>query len=136
MDPKLKEQVTNVTKGMFVYAIIASIILFVFQKLDTPMFLGVIFGSIIASLTFRLMAINIESAFKNVGTSTDISNPKAKLALGNFGRMFIYIAVIFVSIKSKHLNVLGTALGLIGPQFVIFFNKLVLKNIKERRKNN
>jgi hypothetical protein len=27
-------------------------------------------------------------------------------------------------------------LGLIGPQFVIFFNKLVLKNIKERRKNN
>ena len=47
-------------------------------------------------------------------------------------RMFIVAVVIFVSVKNPNINVIGTVLGLISTQIVIFIKKLLISKIQRK----
>mgnify|MGYP004445067975 FL=1 len=46
--------------------------------------------------------------------------------------MFIVAAVVFVSVKNPNINVIGTVLGLISTQIVIFIKKLIISRISRK----
>ena len=47
-------------------------------------------------------------------------------------QMFIVAVVIFVSVKNPNINVIGTVLGLISTQIVIFIKKLLISKIQRK----
>ena len=118
MDLKVQKEVNEVTKGIAIYALIASLIL---TKETIPSILGVVFGSIIAILNFRLLALTMEKA-------VDLPPGKAQAYTASryLVRMFIVAVVVFVSVKNPNINVIGTVLGLISTQIVIFVKKLLI----------
>ena len=124
MDIKVQKEVNEVSKGICIYAIIVGLISLLILKETIPIILGVVFGSVIAILNFRLLAISIEK-------SVDLSAGKAQAYSGirYLIRMFIVAVVLFVSVKNPNINVIGTVLGLISTQIVIFIKKLVVSRI-------
>lgn len=131
MDAKLAAQVKWVTKGIVVFDIIIIAILVITGNFSGPMVTSIIFGSLIAMLNFRLLAINIERSLSPEVASK--FKTQLKSSFGYVTRMAISIAVLFVSVKAPHLNVFGSALGLVSPQFVIFIKKLLIDKFTERR---
>ena len=125
MDIKVQQEVNEVTKGIIIYAIIVSAISIFIPKETISIILGVVFGSVIAILNFRLLALTMEKA-------VDMSPGKAQVYTTSryFLRMFIIGVVIFVSVKNQNINVIGTILGLIGTKIVIFIKKLLVSKIK------
>lgn len=124
MDIKVQKEVNEVSKGICIYTIIIGLLSFLISKEPIPIIMGVVFGSIIAILNFRLLAIAIEK-------SVDLSAGKAQAYSGirYLIRMFIVAVVLFVSVKNPNINVIGTVLGLISTQIVIFIKKLVVSKI-------
>lgn len=127
MDIKVQQEVNEVSKGICVYAVIVGLISFIISKEPIHIILGVVFGSIIAILNFRLLAITMEKA-------VDYSPGKAQAYSGirYLVRMFIVAAVVFVSVKNPNINVIGTVLGLISTQIVIFIKKLIISRISRK----
>ena len=127
MNVKVQQEVNEVTKGIVIYAVIASLILSILTKETIQSILGVVFGSIIAILNFRLLALTMEKA-------VDYSPGKAQAYSGirYLIRMFIVAAVVFVSVKNPNINVIGTVLGLISTQIVIFIKKLIISRISRK----
>ena len=124
MDIKVQQEVKEVTKGIGIYAIVIGLASFFISKEPIHMILGVVFGSIIAILNFRLLAIAMEK-------SVDLSPGKAQAYSGirYMVRMFIVAAVVFISVKNPNINVIGTVLGLISTQIVIYIKKLIISKI-------
>lgn len=127
MDIKVQREVDEVTKGIIIYAIIISAISIFIPKETIHIMLGVVFGSIIAILNFRLLALTMEKA-------VDMPPGKAQIYTTGryFLRMFIIGVVIFVSVKNPNINVLGTILGLVSTQIVIFVKKLLITKITRK----
>ena len=121
MDLKVQKEVNEVTKGIAIYAIIASLILSIVTKETIPSILGVVFGSIICILNFRLLALTIEKSVDLTPGKAQPYTPSRYLV-----RMFIVAVVVFVSVKNPNINVIGTVLGLISTQIVIFVKKLLI----------
>lgn len=124
MDIKVQQEVKEVTKGIGIYAIVIGLASFFISKEPIHMILGVVFGSIIAILNFRLLAIAMEK-------SVDLSPGKAQAYSGirYMVRMFIVAVVVFISVKNPNINVIGTVLGLISTQIVIYIKKLIISKI-------
>lgn len=124
MDIKVQKEVNEVTQGICIYAIVVGLASFLISKEPISIIMGVVFGSIIAILNFRLLAIAMEK-------SVDLSPGKAQAHTGirYLVRMFIVAVVVFVSVKNPNINVIGTVLGLISTQIVIFIKKLVISKI-------
>ena len=124
MDIKVQQEVNEVTKGICIYAIVIGLASFLISKEPIHMILGVVFGSIIAILNFRLLAIAMEK-------SVDLSPGKAQAYSGirYMVRMFIVAAVVFISVKNPNINVIGTVLGLISTQIVIYIKKLIISKL-------
>ena len=127
MDIKVQREVDEVTKGIIIYAIIISAISIFIPKETIHIILGVVFGSVIAILNFRLLALTMEKA-------VDMPPGKAQIYTTGryFLRMFIIGVVIFVSVKNPNINVIGTILGLIGTKIVIFIKKLLVSKINRK----
>ncbi len=127
MDIKVQQEVKEVTKGISIYAIIVAIILLIVTKSRIQMILGLIFGSIIAILNFRLLALTMEKV-------VDFSPGKAQAYTASryLIRMFIVAVVVFVSVKNPNINVIGTVLGLISTQIVIFVKNLLISKITRK----
>ncbi|MCI6458633.1 MAG: ATP synthase subunit I [Clostridiales bacterium] len=127
MDIKVQREVDEVTKGIIIYAIIISAISIFIPKETIHIMLGVVFGSVIAILNFRLLALTMEKA-------VDMSPGKAQAytSMRYLVRMFIVAVVIFVSVKNPNINVIGTVLGLISTQIVIFIKKLLISKIQRK----
>lgn len=127
MDIKVQREVDEVTKGIIIYAIIISAISIFIPKETIHIMLGVVFGSVIAILNFRLLALTMEKA-------VDMPPGKAQIYTTGryFLRMFIIGVVIFVSVKNPNINVIGTILGLIGTKIVIFIKKLLVSKINRK----
>lgn len=127
MDIKVQQEVNEVSKGICVYAIIVGLISFVISKEPIHMILGVVFGSIIAILNFRLLALTMEKA-------AELSPGKAQAYTASryLIRMFIVAVVVFVSVKNPNINVIGTILGLISTQIVIYIKKLLISKITRK----
>lgn len=127
MDIKVQKEVDDVTKGILIYAIIIMIMSFILSKSPISIILGVVFGSIIAILNFRLLALTMEKA-------VDLPPGKAQAYTASryMVRMFIVAIVIFVSVKNPSIHVLGTILGLVSTQIVIFVKKLLIAKITRK----
>ncbi|WP_027700964.1 ATP synthase subunit I [Metaclostridioides mangenotii] len=131
MDAKLAAQVRDVSKGIALFDVFVVIVLAVTGNFGMPIVTSVIFGSLVAMLNFRLLAMNIEQSLSPEVSSKFKSQLKS--SFGYVTRMAICVGVLFVSVKASHLNVLGSALGLVSPQFVIFIKKLLIDKFTERR---
>ena len=130
MDIKVQQEVNEVTKGICIYAIIIGVVSFIISKEPISMLLGVVFGSVIAILNFRLLALTMEKAVEySPGKAQAYSSMRYMV------RMIIVAVVVFVSVKNPNINVIGTVLGLISTQIVIFVKKLVISKLRERRLN-
>lgn len=123
----------RVAKGVLILnSIFAGIGFFIFNEW-VPFITGILFGSIIAILNFRLLSLTLEKAVVMAPESAQ------KYATSRyFVRFLLYGVVIFISIKANHINVLGTILGLVSLKLVILKTELFndfqfFKNIFKRK---
>lgn len=127
MDIKVQQEVNEVTRGICIFVIVAGLLSFFISKEPIPIILGVVFGSIIAILNFRLLAITMEKAVQySPGKATAYTSSRYLI------RMFIVAVVVFVSVKNPNINVIGTIIGLISTQIVIFIKKLLISKINRK----
>lgn len=127
MNTKVASEVQIVTKGILIYDVAVILLLLVISKFSQGMLLGLIFGSIIAALNFRLLAITLEKA-------VTLPPGKAQAYTGTryMIRLLITAVVLFVSVKNPTLHIIGTALGLLSTQVVIFAKTLILSKLKRK----
>ena len=127
MDIKLQGEVNNVTKDVIVFDLIVLAILLVTSIFSKSMLLGLLFGTIIAVLNFRLLALTIEKS---------VSMPQSKAQVYSASRyilrMTIVGVVLLVSAKAPHINIIGVAIGLVSPKFVILARKLLIDKLKRK----
>ena len=127
MDIKLQGEVNNVTKDVIVFDLIVLAILLVTSTFNKSMLLGLLFGTIIAVLNFKLLALTIEKS---------VSMPQSKAQVYSASRyilrMTIVGVVLLVSAKAPHINIIGVAIGLVSPKFVILARKLLIDKLKRK----
>ena len=124
MDIKVQQEVKEVTKGIGIYAIVIGLASFFISEEPIHIILGVVFGSIIAILNFRLLALTMEKA-----AELPPGKAQAYTAIRYLVRMSIVAVVVFVSVKNPNINVMGTIFGLTSTQIVIFIKKLIISKI-------
>ncbi len=127
MNNKLREEVNYITRGIFAYNILVFTILSIMQGFSKEMLMGLIFGSLIAVLNFRQLALSIEKMVTMPTHKAQIYSSSQYVI-----RMFITGIVLFVAVKASHLNVIGVAIGLLGPKFIILTRKLVIEKVKRK----
>lgn len=127
MDLKVLDEIKYVTKGVLIFDIIVASILIITSNFEKAMLLGLIFGSIIAILNFRLLALAI-------GKAVDMPTHKAQMytSLRYVLRMTITGVVLIVAATAQHLSILGTAIGLLSPKFVILSKTLLIDKLKRK----
>jgi len=127
VNSSLSYEIKRITKGMIFYYLIVGVLSTLAFGIKKDILLGLMFGCIIAVLNFRLLAITIQK-------SVDMPPAKAQVYSGlqyslRMGVMFI---VLLVSAKVPHLNIIGVALGLLGPKFIILFDKFVIQKFSRK----
>lgn len=127
MNIKLLNEVKYVTKGVVIFDAIVLAILLITSNFSTSMLLGLIFGSVIAVLNFRLLALTIEKAVDMPVSKAQIYSSSRYML-----RMTITGVVLIVSAKASHLHIIGVALGLLGPKFVVLSKKLLIDKLKRK----
>lgn len=127
MHTKLREEVNYVTKGVIVYDLIAMALLLITSTFSKSMFLGLLFGTMIAILNFRLLAITINKSVTMPASKAQIYSTSQYML-----RMLITGVVIFVSVKAPYLHVIGVAIGLLSPKFVILAKALLIDKLKRK----
>lgn len=127
LDIKLKQEIVNVNKGVFIYDIVAILGLIVANHFNMSMILGLVLGTMVALMNFTMLA-------KTVEKSVEMSPEGAKLYASTqyFIRMIIVALVLFVTVKSKRLHLIGVLLGLIGPKVVILSRNILFNKIKRK----
>ena len=120
MDSKLQDEIKKLTKGIVVYDLVILLGLAITLKLNKPMVLGLIFGTFIAILNLRLLAISVSKAVSMSSGQAQIYSSSRYLI-----RMSLIAVVLFVSAKAEHLNIIGTAIGLLSTNFVVLTQKLL-----------
>ncbi|MCI6737263.1 MAG: ATP synthase subunit I [Intestinibacter sp.] len=127
MDVKVSKEVKAITVGVPIFDVVAIVILLIISKFSFPMLIGIIFGSVIAVLNFRLLALALEKA-------VDLPPGKAQAYTGirYMVRLTITAAALIVSVRNPHLHIIGTAIGLISTQVVIFIKTLVTSKFKRK----
>lgn len=127
MDVKVSKEVKAITVGVPIFDVVAIVILLIISKFSFPILIGIIFGSVIAVLNFRLLALALEKA-------VDLPPGKAQAYTGirYMVRLTITAAALIVSVRNPHLHIIGTAIGLISTQVVIFIKTLVTSKFKRK----
>ena len=127
MDVKVSKEVKAITVSVPIFDVVAIVILLIISKFSFPMLIGIIFGSVIAVLNFRLLALALEKA-------VDLPPGKAQAYTGirYMVRLTITAAALIVSVRNPHLHIIGTAIGLISTQVVIFIKTLVTSKFKRK----
>ena len=127
MDNKLHQEIKILTKGIVVYDLLILLGLAITFNLNKSMALGLIFGTLIAILNLILLAISVSKALSMPSTKAQIYSSSQSLI-----RMGIMAVVLFVSAKAPHLNIVGTAIGLLSTKFVILTQKLFIEKVKRK----
>ena len=127
MDVKVSKEVKAVTLGVPIFDIVAVIVLMLISKFSMPMLVGIIFGSVIAVLNFRLLALTLEKA-----VNLPPGKAQAYTGVRYMIRLTITAAALIVSVRNPHLHIIGTAIGLISTQVVIFIKTLVTSKFKRK----
>lgn len=120
--------VLKIIKRVLILSLILIIaIFFIFQD-SKPIIMGVIFGTIISILTFKLLDNTINKAVK--------MSPRRASAytVGQYGgRFLIYFIVLVVAALANYLNFLSTAIGLIMVRIVISGSLFLDKGFLDKR---
>ena len=74
-----------------------------------------------------LLALTINKAVSMPSTKAQIYSSSQYLI-----RMAIMAVVLFVSAKAPHLNIVGTAIGLLSTKFVILTQKLLIEKVRRK----
>ena len=127
MDNKLHHEIKILTKGIVVYDLLILLGLAITFNLNKSMVLGLIFGTLIAILNLRLLAISVNKTVSMPSTKAQIYSASQYLI-----RMATMAVVLFISAKAPHLNILGTAIGLPSSKFVILTQKLFIDKVKRK----
>ena len=127
MDVKVAKEVKAVTIGVPIFDIVAVILLMIISKFSMPMLIGIIFGSVIAVLNFRLLALTLEKA-----VNLPPGKAQAYTGVRYMIRLTITAAALNVSIKNPNLHIIGTAIGLISTQVVKFIKTLIASKFKRK----
>ena len=127
MDRKLQNEIKNLTKRIVVYDLLILLVLAITFNLNKPMVLGLIFGTLIAILNLRLLAITVSKTVLMPSTKAQIYSASQYMI-----RMTIMAVVLFISAKAPHLNIIGTAIGLLSTKFVILTQKLFIEKVKRK----
>lgn len=122
MDISLEKQIKEVNKGIVIIDLIAAILIIFLSNSPKEMLTGLLFGSIIAILNFRLLAISLQKS---------VTYPPAKAQIYSGSRyiirMIVVGVVLFVSAKSPHISIIGTTIGLLSTKFSILGKRVVDK---------
>lgn len=127
MNIKLLNEIKYVTKGVIVFDAIILAGLLITSMFTKSILLGLVFGSVIAILNFRLLALSIEKSVAMPVNKAQIYT-SAQYVL----RMTITGVVLLVAAKAPHLNVFGVAIGLLSPKFVILAKTLIIDKLKRK----
>ncbi|MCC5909657.1 MAG: ATP synthase subunit I [Clostridiaceae bacterium] len=98
-----------------------------------PFLIGLLFGTIISILNFRLLYLTVNKA-----VTMREAQAKIYAASRYMLRYFVVGIVLYISIKADYINILGTILGIITLKIVIlkkelFNSKAYFKNIFKRK---
>lgn len=127
MNIKLQEEIKNLTKGIVVYDLLILLGLAITFNFSKQMVLGLLFGTLIAILNLKLLAITINKMISMPSTKAQLYSASQSLI-----RVAIMAVVLFVSAKAPHLNIIGTTIGLLSTKFVILTQKLLIKKVKRK----
>lgn len=112
----------KIVKGVFILnTIIGLISLFIVDQ-PSSFIKGLVLGTCISILNFRLAALTLEKA-------VHLPPYKAQVYVTSryMIRYFIFGIAIYISLKANYINVIGTIIGIMTLRFVIFqkevFNK-------------
>ena len=72
MDNKLQEEIKKLTKGIIVYDLLILLALAITFNLNKQMVLGLVFGTLIAILNLKLLALTINKAVSMPSTKAQI----------------------------------------------------------------
>lgn len=127
LDIKLQEEITNINKGVFIYDVVIFIGLLLTSTFSGSMVLGLILGTLVALMNLTSLARTIEK-------SVDMTPSRTKLYTSSkyFVRMSIVAVVLFITVKSPKLHLIGVFLGLIGPKIVILTRNILFNKIKRK----
>ncbi len=127
LDIKLQEEITNINKGVLIYDVVIFIGLLLTSTLSGSMVLGLILGTLVALMNLTSLARTIEK-------SVDMTPSRAKIYTSSkySVRMMIIALVLFVTVKSSKLHLIGVFLGLIGPKIVILTRNMLFNKIKRK----
>ncbi len=104
----------KIVKGAIILNTIVSLGAAFLMETPKPFVIGVLFGTIVGILNFRLLYLSLNKAVKMPPHRAQVH------AATNYLMRYILIGVVlFVSIKRAHINVLGTIVGLIAIKLVI-----------------
>lgn len=123
----------KIAKGVLITNTIIGIISIFFARPLLPFILGLIFGTLISILNFRLLALSVEK-------SVELEPAQAQVYAASryMIRYFIVGLVIYISLRAEYINALGTIIGLLTQKFVIlkceaFNDKSFFKKIFRRK---
>lgn len=127
MNDALRKQVREINKGVVIIDLIAAILIIFLSNSQKEMLTGLLFGSIIAMLNFRLLAISLQKS---------VTYPPAKAQIYSTSRyiirIFIVGVVLFVSAKSPNISIIGTAIGLLSTKFAILGKTILIDKLKRK----
>lgn len=127
MNDGLGKQIRDVNKGILIIDLIVSILIVFLSNSPKEMLTGLLFGSIIAMLNFRLLAISLQKS---------VTYPPTKAQIYSTSRYIIRITIVgvvlFVSAKSPHISVIGTTIGLLSTKFSILGKRVVVDKLKRK----
>lgn len=127
MNNGLEKQIRDVNKGILIIDLIAVILIVFLSNSPKEMLTGLLFGSIIAMLNFRLLAISLQKSVTYPPTKAQIYSTSRYII-----RMTIVGVVLFVSAKSPHISVIGTTIGLLSTKFSILGKRVVVDKLKRK----
>ena len=122
MNNTLEKQIRDVNKGILIIDLIAAILFVFLSHSPKELLIGLLFGSIIAMLNFKLLAISLQKTVTYPPTKAQIYSTSRYII-----RITIIAVVLFVSAKSPHISIIGTAIGLLSTKFSILGKRLVDK---------
>ena len=127
MNDKLIDEIKYIAKGVLIFNLIVLAIFLIISALDMKMFLGLMFGTIIAILNIILLAKSIEKSVTMPVNKAQIYTTSTYLL-----RMLIVAIVLIVSVKASHLSLIGVVIGIISPKFSILVKPFIMNKLDRK----
>lgn len=126
---KIWKTIFGVFKYVLLMDILAILVFFLLGKLDQPILVGILFGTLFSILNFSLLALTLDKA-------VEMGPEKAQLYASSryFLRMGITALIVIISLKADYINTIGTIVGLIMPKMAIILSSMLGINLESKWK--